>query len=163
VARVLLVGCGCRARGVAHALREEGYSVRGTTRDPASLAAIEEAGAEAVIADPDRLGTVVPLLEGVSVVCWLLASAAGDPDDLASLHGPRLLSLLESLVDSAVRGFVYEAAGSAPAALLIEGAEIVRVAAERHRMPVEIVAADPDDQGVWERAVADAVGRLLHG
>ena len=89
-----------------------GHSVRGTTRAAEGALQIEAAGAEAAVADPDRLGTILPLLEGVSVVCWLLGSAAGEAESVAALHGPRLRSLQEKLVDSGVRGLVYEAAGS---------------------------------------------------
>ena len=62
------------------------------------------------MADPDRLGTLLPLLAGVTVVCWLMGSADGD--DVTPLHGDRLESLLAKLVDSGVRGLVYEAAAA---------------------------------------------------
>ena len=32
-----------------------------------------------MVADPDRLATLVPRLAGVSAVCWLLGSAEGAP------------------------------------------------------------------------------------
>ena len=44
------------------------------------------------------------------------------------MHGPRLSSLMEHLVDTPVRGLVYEAAGTADGALLSDGADIVREA-----------------------------------
>ena len=69
-------------------------------------------------------------LAGVTVVCWLL----GDVPD-ADLHGPRLRMLFEKLVDTPVRGVVYERG-------LPEGEEIARDAAERWRIPVEIVERD---------------------
>jgi nucleoside-diphosphate-sugar epimerase len=158
VARVLIVGCGCRGRALAEALRAEGHAVRGTTRGDA-LAAIEAAGAEAVVADPDRLGTIMTRLAGVTAVCWLLGSASGP--SAADLHGPRLETLLERLVDTPVRGFVYEAAGSVDPALLAGGAAAARAAAERWRMPVEVVDADPSDHAAWLAAAQAAVGRLL--
>ena len=37
----------------------------------------EDAGAQAVVADPDRLGTLMVQLADVTAVCWLLGSAAG--------------------------------------------------------------------------------------
>jgi len=80
------------------------------------------------VADPLRLGTLLPHLAGVTVVVWLL----GRVDD-ADLHGPRLSALLEKLVDSGVRGFVYE---DGP------GAGLVRDAGERWRMPVAVAPAD---------------------
>ena len=158
MARVLIVGCGCRGRALAEALVADGHAVRGTTRG-AALAEIEAAGAEAVVADPDRLGTIMTQLAGVTAVCWLLGSVSGP--SAADLHGPRLETLLERLVDTPVRGFVYEAAGSVEPALLASGAEAVRDASERWRLPAEVVEADPDDHPAWLSATTAAVGRLL--
>ncbi len=158
MARVLIVGCGCRGRALAEALRAEGHAVRGTTRG-AALAEIEAAGAEGVVADPDRLGTIMTQLAGVTVVCWLLGSASGP--SAADLHGPRLETLLERLVDTPVRGFVYEGAGSVDPALLAAGAAAVRGASERWRLPAEVVEADPADHAAWLPAMTAAVDRLL--
>ena len=143
MARVLIVGCGCRGRELASALARAGHAVRGTTRDAGRIDEIEAAGAEGVVADPDRLGTLAPHLDGVSAVCWLMGRVAEE-----ALHGPRLESLLEHLVDTPVRGVVYEPAGRHPG-----GREIARRAAERYRMPVEIL-----EEG--DEAPA-AVGRVL--
>ncbi len=82
------------------------------------------------MADPDRLGTVMVQLAGVTLVCWLMGSATEAASDL---HGPRLETLLERLVDTPVRGIVYEAAGTVEPALLAQGAAAVRAAAERWR------------------------------
>ncbi len=155
------MGCGCRGRELAGGLLAAGHAVRGTTRDSARVVEIEAAGAEAVVADPDRLGTLLPSIEGISVICWLLASATGEPDALAALHGRRLRSLLERLVDAPVRGFVYEAAGSVDAAALDEGAAIVRSANETFRIPVEILSADPADHAGWAGESLAAVRRVL--
>jgi nucleoside-diphosphate-sugar epimerase len=157
MARVLVVGCGCRGRSLAAAVRADGHAVRGTTRSTDGVAAIEAAGVEGVVADPDRLGTIMGQLAGVTVVCWLLGSATGAPD----LHGPRLETLLERLVDTPVRGIVYEAAGSVEPALLTGGAAAVRAAAERWRMPAEVVEADPGAHEAWLAAMRAAVERLL--
>jgi hypothetical protein len=140
-------------------LLAEGHAVRGTTRDPERFAAIEATGAEAVQADPDRLGTVMAQLAGVTVVCWLLAGAGGE--NVAELHGPRLETLLERLVDTPVRGIVYEAAGTVDPKLLRAGGAAVRAAAERWRMPAEVVEQDPADHHTWTAAMRSAVGRLL--
>jgi nucleoside-diphosphate-sugar epimerase len=102
VARALIVGCGCRGRALATTLGHRGHAVRGTTRRRDQLAAIEAAGAEAAVADPDRLSTLAPHLEGVSVLCWLMGTAHGDGDAVAAIHGPRLESLLETIVDAPV-------------------------------------------------------------
>jgi len=161
MARVLIVGCGCRGGQLAAALVARGHAVRGTTRDEGQLPRIEAAGAEAVVADPFRLATLTPKLDGVSVLCWLLAGARGDADELAALHGPRLESLLETLVDTHVRGVVYEAAGSVPAGCLERGAELVRRAHETYRMPAELLTHDPCDYAGWVAEGAAAVERVL--
>ena len=161
MARVLIVGCGCRGRELAARLIEDGHAVRGTTRSPERLAAIEAAGAEAVLADPDRLGTLLPALAGVSAVCWLMGSAAGAPGAVAALHGARLRAMLEKVVDTPVRGVVYEAAGTAPPELFEEGAGIARRAALTYRMPVQVVDRKPADRSCWVAAMRAAVEAVL--
>jgi putative NAD(P)-binding protein len=156
VARVLIVGCGCRGRELAAALVAEGHAVRGTTRHEDSISEIEAAGAQAVVADPDRLATLLPLIEGVSVICWLMGTAAAP-----ALHGPRLRSIVEKLVDTPVRGFVYEEAGSVERDRLEEGAAIVREAGEVYRMPVELLEQDPADRAAWLGEATAAVRRVL--
>jgi uncharacterized protein YbjT (DUF2867 family) len=157
VARVLIVGCGCRGRRLAAALVAEGHAVRGTTRDGASVEQIQALGAQAAVADPNRLATMLPHIEGVSVICWLMGSAVSP----AGVHGPRLRSLVEKLVDTPVRGFVYEAAGSAEQSRLDEGAAIVREAGETYRMPVEVVQEDLAEHDAWLEAAVAAVRRVL--
>src|SRR6478672_6679865 len=109
MARVLIVGCGCRGQALSRRLVDAGHAVRGTTRDPGRVAEIEAAGAEAVTADPDRLATLMGAIEGTSVVCWLMGTADGER--ARELHGPRLESMLEHIVDTHVRGLVYETGG----------------------------------------------------
>ena len=146
---------------LASALRGDGIEVRGTTRSGNRLKDIEDAGAEAVVADPYRLATVTPLLAGVSVVVWPLGNATGTADEIEAVHGPRLESLLAKLVDSGVRGLVYEAMGSVPGDLLRAGAAQCRASAEWFRMPVEVVEHDPADHDGWTEAMRAAVGRVL--
>ena len=67
------------------------------------------------------------------------------------LHGPRLETLLERLVDTPVRGIVYEAAGTVEPALLAGGAAACGPR-ERWRMPAEVVEAEPADHARgWPR------------
>lgn len=150
MARVLIVGCGCRGRTLGAALAADGHAVRGTSRSAA--AAIEEAGIEAVAADPDRLGTLLPALAGASAMVWLMGRAEGPT--AAAVNGPRLRAILEKLVDTPVRGFVYEAGPDA-------GAALVREAAATWQMPVEVVEADPADVGAWVAAMRAAVAAVL--
>jgi hypothetical protein len=161
MARVLLVGCGCRGRELAARLRADGHAVRGTTRDPAGREAIAAAGAEPWVGDPDRVATLTAALEGVSLVCWLLGSARGAPDALAALHDQRLGFFLGRLTDTGVRGFVYEAAGTVDPRALARGAEVVRQGASTIPLPVAIVDADPADPAGWTDQMQSAAGGLL--
>jgi uncharacterized protein YbjT (DUF2867 family) len=160
VARALLVGCGCRGRELGRRLRDDGWEVRGTTRDPERRGSIERAGIEAALADPDRVGTVLDHVGDVSVVAWLLGSAVGDAEAVASVHGPRLERLLEALVDTPVHGFVYDGKGTVPADSRRAGAELVRAAGERWRIPVEIVEHDAAGWRGWVDAVRAAIRSL---
>jgi uncharacterized protein YbjT (DUF2867 family) len=116
-----------------------GHVVRGTTRDPANAAAIEAAGTEPYVGDPDRIGTLMAALAGVTVVCWLLGGVPA-----ASLHGGRLRMLFEKLVDTPVRGVVYECG-------LPQGEPIARDAAERWHIPVEVIEPSGDARAAVDR------------
>lgn len=159
MARALIVGCGCRGRELGRELIGRGWQVRGTAREPSALAAIEAAGLEAASADPDRPGTILDLVGDVTVVVWLLGSAAGEPEAVAAIHGPRLERLLEKLVDTPVRGFAYEAAGSAPPEALSAGREIVERAAATWRIPFALLEGEHGDG--WVHAAAERVIGLL--
>jgi uncharacterized protein YbjT (DUF2867 family) len=160
VARALIVGCGCRGRGLGRRLLDEGWAVRGTSRREEGLAEIEAAGIEPALADPGRPGTVLDLVGDVAVVAWLLGSAAGEAEQVEAIHGSRLERLLERLVDTPVRGFVYEAAGSVQAPVLETGAAAVARAGETWRIPVALLDAGPADPGAWAEAAFAAVSRL---
>ena len=122
MARVLVVGGAGRARE----LSSSGHVVE-----------------EADGVEPERLATLTPRLEGVSVVCWLFGDSGSE-----ALHGDRLASLLEYLVDTPVRGFVYERSAEHP-----HGEEIVMRARETFRIPCAVIAPGDD--------LAEAVSRVL--
>lgn len=161
MARVLIVGCGCRGQALAAALVARGHAVRGTTRDTARWPAIAAAGAEPALADPDRIGTLMEALAGVTVLCWLMGTATGDAARVSQLYGSRLSMLFERLVDSPVRGVVHEAAGPLDAALYARGRELVATAHATWRIPVAAVGADPADHAGWLYAATAAVDSLL--
>ncbi len=165
MARALIVGCGCRGRMLGERLLADGWAVRGTSRREEGLDAIREAGIEPAIADPLWPGTVLDLVGDVSLVAWLLGSARAEGEDgeagVAAIHGDRLERLLERLVETPVRGFLYEAAGSADGAALSAGRHAVDAAAETWRIPVATVAADPSDAEDWGNEMAAAVVRLI--
>lgn len=161
MARALIVGCGCRGRLLGGRLLAEGWAVRGTSRREEGLRAIEATGIEPALADPDRPGTVLDLVGDVAVVHWLLGSAEGEPEALAAIHGPRLERTMEKLVDTPVRGFAYEAAGSVAPASLQCGAAAVRAAGERWRIPVAVLEADPGDASAWVETALTATLDLV--
>jgi hypothetical protein len=133
--------------------------VRGTTRDPARAEAIAAAGAEPYVADPDRVATLMEAIAGVTVVAWLLGSAEGE--NAEELHAGRLRMLCEKLVDTPVRGLLYEGAGTLGDDVLAGGERVVRKAAATWSIPVEVLATDPTDCAAWTRDAEAAVARLL--
>jgi nucleoside-diphosphate-sugar epimerase len=162
VARALIVGCGCRGRELGRELAAEGWAVRGTTRSEDRTAEIVAAGLEAAVADPDRPGTILDLVGDVAVVVWLLAGARGEPEAVAAIHTARLEGLLQRLVDSPVRAFVYEGRGPVARANLERGREIVERASRTWRMPVAILDQDPGAAG-WTESAAARIRAALGG
>ena len=157
MARFLIVGCGCRGQALARELIAAGHVVRGTTRDPARLPAIEAAGAEAELADPYRLATVMPLLDGASAVLWLMGTADGAGDLAEAVHSSRLESMLELIVDTHARGFVYETGGVAREV----GTHAASCAREVYEMPIEVLETDPGEHERWLADARAAALRLL--
>src|SRR3954452_19275757 len=133
MARVLIVGWDADAPALARELHERGHLVRGTAPDDAGLARIEAAGAEGGGADPDRLGTLLPHLQGGSAV-WCLAGASPRPEPLA-----------ETLVDTHVRGLVCEPG---------PGAEAARRVATASNVRLEIVADREDLAAALDRVLS---------
>lgn len=156
MARALIVGCGCRGRALGRALIDEGWVVRGTTREEVRLDEIAADGIDAVSADPDRIGTILDHIEGVAVVFWLLGTAQAEPEVLAAIHGPRLERLLDELIDTPVRAFVYEASGTVQDRYFRDGREIVERFESVHRIPGRVVEADPSDYDSWLAAMVAA-------
>ena len=116
MARVLVVGDGARAQELA----SSGHVVE---------------AADGV--DPARLVTLTPRLEGVSVVCWLFGESGSE-----RLHGDTLAALLEYLVDTPVRGLVYERSDAHP-----RGASIVAHARETFRLHSVVISPGDDLAG----------------
>lgn len=112
--------------------------MRGTSRRLEGLRAIESAGLEAALADPEQPGTLLELVADVAQVYWLLGSASGAAENLEAIHGPRLERFLERLVETPVRRFVYEAGGSVDPTVLARGRRAVESVSETWQIPVEI-------------------------
>ena len=159
MARVLIVGCGCRGQALARELRAAGHAVRGTTRDRERLPAIEAAGAEPYLGDPDRIATLMEALTGVTIACWLMGTAEGAPE----LHDGRLRMLWEKLVDTPVRGVVYEAAGPLDPEVYARGRSVAAAAHATWMIPLRVLEADPADHPGWRSGAVEAVTSLLSG
>ena len=63
-------------------------------------------------------------------------------------------------MDSPVRGFAYEAAGSVDDDVLTAGAEIVQRAGATWRIPVSVLTGGREEPG-WAGRTAEAVAGLL--
>jgi len=137
--------------------------VRVTTRAESGRAAIEATGAECWIGTPQRLGTLRAALESVTIVCWLLGTAAGGEEEVRALQTSRLEFFLGQVIDTTVRGFLYEAAGAVPGDALVEGERIVQTIAERNAIPMAVLRADPRDSGIWLRDARAEIDALLMG
>ena len=161
MARILIVGCGGRGQALARDLVAAGHAVRGTTRDPRRFEAIEAAGGEPYLGDPDRIMTLMDALAATTIVCWLMGSATGEDEAVRALHVGRLRMLCEKLVDTPVRGLVYEAAGTVPFEWLEEGEMITRGARATWNIPLEVLHTDPADCEAWRVEARDAVARIL--
>jgi hypothetical protein len=71
--------------------------------------------------------------------------------------------LLTRMLDTTVRGVVYEAAGSVDREILAAGAELVRERCEDSRIPYALLGADPAEHRPWALAAAGAVQSALDG
>jgi nucleoside-diphosphate-sugar epimerase len=159
--RVLLVGGGCRGIALTRELVAAGHAVRAVTRAETGRAAIEAAGAECWIGDPDIVGTLRYALENVTIVVWALGTAAGTRAEVAALHGPRLEMMLSKIIDTTVRGVVYEAAGTATDEDFANGTREVERLATLNEIPYAIVDADPADRERWVATARRAIDGLL--
>ena len=161
MARLLIVGAGsCRALALTRELAGEGHGVRGVTRG-AHRDAIEQAGGEAWIGDPDVVGTLRYALDNVTILVWALGTAAGSPEQVGALHGPRLEMMLSKTIDTTVRGVVYEAAGSVSADVLASGFAELRRTCERNEIRYAIVDEEPARGEAWVAAARQAIDRVL--
>jgi nucleoside-diphosphate-sugar epimerase len=162
VARILIVGGGCRGRALAAAGVAAGHAVRITTRSEQGCAAIEAAGAECHLGTPARLATLRAALDGATILCWLLAGARGDTEELVALHSTRLEFFMRQAIDTTVRGVIYETSSDK----LVRGGELrVRELARTHSIPLAVIdgLAGGRDPEAWLARARAAVDGLLGG
>jgi hypothetical protein len=163
VARILIVGGGCRGRRFAELMVAQGHAVRATTRSEEQRSAVEATGAECWIGTPARLATLRGALENVTIACWMLARASGREQELAALHSSRLEFFLGQAIDTTVRGLVYDAAPGEHCdhpsrAMLAEGARIFRAVTTLNSIPAVVLEGE---DGAWLAEVQQAVASLL--
>ncbi|MEA2147326.1 MAG: hypothetical protein QOG59_2913, partial [Solirubrobacteraceae bacterium] len=91
----------------------------------------------------------------------LLGCATGNGEALDALHSTRLDMLLSKILDSTVRGIVYEAAGSVDADVLAGGAARVRAFSQDSRVPYVLLGHDPRDHEGWLNDALAAVDQVL--
>jgi hypothetical protein len=163
MARLLIIGGGRRGRQLARDIEPAGHATRIVTRSEERRASIEGSGAECWIGDPDRLATLRGALEGVTIACWLLGSVAGTEEQARALHGPRLRSFLGQAIDTTMRGFLYEAAGSVPTEMLTEGERITQEECARNAIPLVVLRSAPREEAAWREECLAAVDTLLGG
>lgn len=161
VARILIIAGGARGRALAGDLAGEGHAVRITTREPARRAEIEATGAECWIGTPDRIATLRYALDGVTLACWLLGTACGEPASLHALFGTRLEFFINQTIDTTVRGLIYEAAGSVDLATLAAGRALISERAAYNAIPLAVLDADPRDPEAWAAQARAAIAGLL--
>jgi hypothetical protein len=118
------------------------------TRNEGFRPAIEAAGGECFIGDPDRIGSLRYALDNVTVLLWLMGNATDD-----HLHGSRLTMMLERTIDTTVRGIVYEGTEA--------GAAEVRRMASYNEIPHAELGVPRDDEAAWVAAVLAAIDGLL--
>jgi hypothetical protein len=90
----------------------------------------------------------------------MLGTARGEPAQLQALYGTRLQFWLTQVIDTTVRGFVYEAAGTVAPELLDAGAALVREACERNAIPYAVIDVPPADPR-WLGAAQAGVDSFL--
>ena len=162
--RVLMIGGGCRGLDLTRALVADDHAVRLVTRTEARRAEIEAAGAECWIGTPDVIGTLRYALENVTLLLWLLGTASGEEQKVAALHRSRLRMMLEKTTDTTVRGVVYEACGTLPAAVLQSGRDEMAHAQRTNQIPYALLDADPQaDRATWLAAAEVCIDGLLAG
>jgi hypothetical protein len=160
---MLIVGGGCRGRELARQLSSAGDAVRISTRTEAGRAAIEATGAECWIGTPERLATLRGALDGVTFAGWFLGTASGPAAAVRELHDSRLSSFLQQVIDTTVRGFIYETVGTVAPAALARGERIVCELGALNAIPVAVVRADPGQLDLWLPDVRRAIEGLLIG
>ncbi len=143
------------------ALQDLGHVVRGTSRSQENLKHVADVGIEPAAADPVRLSQIMEHIEDVAVVVWLMGDARGDESGVSILHGAILEHMLRKLVDTQVRGFVYESSGRVNVGLIEKGREHVEYANRTWHIPVSFIDQSHDDAGRWLTEALQSVDSLL--
>jgi hypothetical protein len=78
-----------------------------------------------------------------------------------ALSSSRLEAFVRQLIDTTVRGLIYEAAGAVPSRDLVAGARMASALGEQNAIPVATLTADPRQLEGWLADARAALGSLL--
>ncbi|ALJ19682.1 SDR family oxidoreductase [Microbacterium sp. No. 7] len=109
MARVLIVGGhGKVARLLLPLLAERGDAVTAAVRNPAHAADVEAAGATALVADVETLGTgeIAALVAGSDAVVWSAGAGGGDPARTYAVDRDAAIRTVDAAQRAGVRRFV---------------------------------------------------------
>ena len=103
----IILGCGFTGKALARLLRERGYRVRGTTRDPAKARALEDLGIEPLILDTARPATLSGFSGEGAVVFDMIP-----PRNLKAAPGPEVFkddtrAVIRACASARLHKFVY--------------------------------------------------------
>ncbi len=153
MARVLLTGTPERIAPVAERLVADGFAVRCAVPGGAPVCD----GAESIDATPDLPGGIVMALQGVAVVAWLLGDESWSDRDL---HGEKLETMLLRVVDTGVRGFIYEQPHGFVGADSLAQSGVAQVAHAHDTWHIPVATVNAADQPL-DQAVSTSIKTLL--
>ena len=157
MARVLIVGCGCRGQALARELRAAGHAVRGTTRDPARFRGDRGGRAPSpTSATPTGSRTLMEALTGVTILCWLMGTARGRA---RAARRPPADAVGEARRHAGARRRLRGGRAARPGAVRAR-AQVAAAAHATWMIPLRVLEADPADHAAW-RAGAAACRQLL--
>lgn len=105
--RVLIVGCGYVGLPLGAELVRRGHEVLGMRRSATAHAELEAAGIQPIIADVARPETLPPIASALDWVVNLVSSNGGGIDEYREVYRNGTQHLLEWLVDSPLKKYVY--------------------------------------------------------
>jgi hypothetical protein len=92
----------------------------------------------------------------------MLGTACGTEEQLMSLYTSRLEFFLNQIIDTTVRGFVYEPPGGSASAEVIEaGLDVARSVTSRNSIPLLLLNTGPEQTEQWLSEAHAAIDSVL--